>query len=991
MPTITSSTGLATGIDSAAIIDQLMKLEERPKTRLQTRVTQTETQKKAYQALLDNITKIRNNTLSLQRPSTFNASTATSSNENVLSATTSPGAAIGSYSFRVARLVTAQQTVSTGFADFNTQKVGAGTLSVEMGGGEVDTETMLADLNGGTGVTRGLFRITDRSGATAVIDATGAVSVDDVIKKINSSLDVRIKAEVKGDKLVLTDATGSTSQNLVVQDMGEGKTAAGLGIITSSTGVASSTLTGTDINSLATTTSLSKLNDGLGVRRASGTGSNDLKITTKDGGSYEINLAAAKTVADIASEVDAATGGKVKISINATGDGLTVNDTSSGGSAFSITALNGSKAAADLGILAAAPGGSTVNGTQVLSSLNTVMLKTLNGGAGLTLGQLKITDRSGTAATIDLGAAKTMQDVLDTINNTTAGGFSVKASVKDSGNGIQITDGSGGTSDLIIEDVTLGTATSLGLNGTFTNTQPAAIGKNLQRQWVNENSLLSSLNGGKGVTAGKMKFTGSNGNVANVDISNAGYTTLGQVMGAINAKTTAIGVTVGLNANGDGLLVTDAGNGAGKLKIEDSTGTVAGNLNIRGQAATVGNATIDGSFEKTITVSATDTLKDIQTKFTDLSFGVTASVINDGSGASPFRLSLTALNSGRNGRIVFDAGATKLGTRSLVEAQDAAVFVGGSGGADPLLVTGSSNQLSGVLPGVNIELHSVSENAVSLNVVKNADDLVKTVQEYVDGFNDTIAGVNELTKFDPDTLQRGMLMGEGAMQGIENALYESLNSVVVGTGQYRILSDVGIRIVDGGVLEFDEEKFRGVYAKDAVAVEKLFTSTDKITTTKVTTGGVLTNGLSASGTPINNVVTGGATITTTTTNGPTIANGTTTDGLGTTNTVGALTTITGAVITQNSTQTIGRGFGWLLEKSLSKITDPVDGIIKRTKDTLDDRADDFRDRIESLDKVLTAKRERLQRQFANMESVISGLQSQQSALASFQPLSYSST
>src|SRR5688500_4670845 len=104
MATITSSTGLATGIDSAAIIDQLMKLEEQPKAKLQTRVTQTETQKKAYQALLDSITKIRNNTLTLQRPSTFNASTATSSNENVLSATTSPGAAIGSYNFRVARL-----------------------------------------------------------------------------------------------------------------------------------------------------------------------------------------------------------------------------------------------------------------------------------------------------------------------------------------------------------------------------------------------------------------------------------------------------------------------------------------------------------------------------------------------------------------------------------------------------------------------------------------------------------------------------------------------------------------------------------------------------------------------------------------------------------------------------------------------------------------------------------------------------------------------
>src|SRR5690606_9116106 len=132
-------------------------------------------------------------------------------------------------------------------------------------------------------------------------------------------------------------------------------------------------------------------------------------------------------------------------------------------------------------------------------------------------------------------------------------------------------------------------------------------------------------------------------------------------------------------------------------------------------------------------------------------------------------------------------------------------------------------------------------------------------------------------------------------------MYESLNKVVTGSGQFRMLSDIGIKIVDGAELEFDEDKFREAYANDPTAVEKLFTATDRVTTTKVTTGGILTNGMTSTGTVLNNVVAGGTTVTTTTTNGPTVANGTTTDGLGTTNTVGALTTVTGAVITQNAT------------------------------------------------------------------------------------------
>jgi flagellar hook-associated protein 2 len=180
--------------------------------------------------------------------------------------------------------------------------------------------------------------------------------------------------------------------------------------------------------------------------------------------------------------------------------------------------------------------------------------------------------------------------------------------------------------------------------------------------------------------------TSSNGGVATIDMSLAGYTSLGQVIKAINDKTTSIGVTASINANGDGLLLTDTAAGANKLKVEDQTGTLGGDLNIRGVAT---GTTIDGSYEKTVTITATDTLTEVTKKLTALNAGVNSAVINDGSGASPYRLSLTARNSGMNGRVVFDAGTTNLGTRTLVNAQDAAVLVGGSDGASPMLVTGS--------------------------------------------------------------------------------------------------------------------------------------------------------------------------------------------------------------------------------------------------------------------------------------------------------------
>jgi flagellar hook-associated protein 2 len=45
----------------------------------------------------------------------------------------------------------------------------------------VDTSTRLADLNGFEGVRRGVIRITDRSGASADIDLTAAIDVNDIL------------------------------------------------------------------------------------------------------------------------------------------------------------------------------------------------------------------------------------------------------------------------------------------------------------------------------------------------------------------------------------------------------------------------------------------------------------------------------------------------------------------------------------------------------------------------------------------------------------------------------------------------------------------------------------------------------------------------------------------------------------------------------------------------------------------------------------------
>src|SRR3954469_20209229 len=118
MGRISTGVGLVSGINSKDIIDQLMALESKPKDILQTRLDSVNQQKLAYTDLMTRLTGLKLNGTNLKKPSFFQNAATASSDENVLTATAAAGAAIGSFQFQVARLVTSQQTVSRGFVDF---------------------------------------------------------------------------------------------------------------------------------------------------------------------------------------------------------------------------------------------------------------------------------------------------------------------------------------------------------------------------------------------------------------------------------------------------------------------------------------------------------------------------------------------------------------------------------------------------------------------------------------------------------------------------------------------------------------------------------------------------------------------------------------------------------------------------------------------------------------------------------------------------------
>ena len=806
MGTITSGVGLVSGINYSQMIDSLMAIEQRPVDLLNQRVTTTANQKAAFNDLATQLSTLKTSASSLSQASTFLNRLATSSNENALSVTAASGAANGTYQFQVSRLVSSQQAVSAGFTSTSNDPVGAGTVTLELGGGEINSETALAQLNGGTGVQNGQFRITDRSGRSGVIDISAALSLDDVVRKINTSLDISVKAQIQNNKLVLTDLSGQTSSNFIVTDVGGGTAATNLGIAGS---VADSTLTGANINYLGRSSMLASLNDGRGVRTAA-TGA-DFRVTDSAGTTYDVTARGLSTVGQMIDAINTATGGKVTASLASGATGITLTD-ASGGTPL-VEAIGSSNAAHDLGLDVAAAG-NTITGRSVLAGVDTVLLSSLRGGKGLDLGTVNLTDRAGATTTVDFSGATNVQDVLDLINNN--GAVGLKASLKDSGNGIQITDTTGGSGDITIADGSSTTAAELGIAGTFTTATSTIKGANLQRQWVGENTLLSTYNGGRGVGAGAFTISNSLGGTATITVASTD-TTIGDVLKKINSA--GVGVTASINDNGDGILLTDTSGGGASMVVADTTSQTVANLNIKGTATA--NA-INGSFEKTFTVNGTDTLDTFIASVNNAAFAVSASTINDGSGAAGNRLSLTSRFSGRAGRFVFDAGDTRLGTSNLVKAQDAAVFFGGSDSQKPVLISSSTNQLTNVVRGLTINLNGVSAAPVTVSVTDSNSNVLDQVNTFVTGFNGIIDKINTLTAYNSDATKQGILLGDPTVEGIQSTLYNALQSVISGTGNIRVLADIGLTLDDSAKLKLDETKFQQAYASDPENFKKFF-------------------------------------------------------------------------------------------------------------------------------------------------------------------------
>jgi flagellar hook-associated protein 2 len=832
MASFQSSVGLVTGLEIGDIVDQLMEIASTSRDRLETRTKALTEQQNALNQLLALTIGTQLASTKLSNTALYEQRTASSSNGDILSGTVTGSAIPGAYQFTPVRMAQNHQLVSGGVASLD-DPVGAGTLSLQFGG-FADTGMSLATLNGGQGVERGQIRITDRSGASEIIDLRYALSINDVLDEINTSENIRVRAEIAGDAIRLVDVTGQAVTNLSVHEVGGGSTAADLGL--ADIDVAASQGTGHDLVQMYDALAVSQLNDntGLSIRDELP----DLEIQFRDGSAalqIDLENKDISTVGDLLEALNAADPARLRAELGADGKRLVLTDlTADAGGTFSIASAFGGSLAEDLGLTGTAVGG-VLTGDRIMGALQGTLLGSLAGGSGLgTLGQLQITDRSGASATVDLAGAETLNEVIDRIN---AAGIGVTAGINDARNGLVLRDTTDATtSNLIVANAdATNTADALGL--AVNAAQSSVDSGSLHLQVFHEGLLLESLNNGSGVRLGSFLITDSNGKSSGVNLRTAEARTVGDVLDLINGLGLAVEARV--NDTGDGIMLVDTGSGAETLTVRESgSGTTAADLKLLGEAAVVnlqGTPTqvIDGKTTARVTIAADDTLQDVVDKINDLQMGVTASIFQSGSGTTPYRLVLSSGRAGASGEMLVDASGWQLDFFETAAAQDAILQVGSSnvtGGG--LLATSGTNSFRGVLDGVNLTLGGVSDSPVTITVASSDSNLVSAVKTFVDQYNKLHDKIDELTYFDANGKTTGILMGSNETLQIESRLSRLLSGRFFGVGSIYSLEQVGISFNDDGQLELDQSQLDKAFADDPEAVEKFFTDSTNGLVTK---------------------------------------------------------------------------------------------------------------------------------------------------------------
>lgn len=262
-----------------------------------------------------------------------------------------------------------------------------------------------------------------------------------------------------------------------------------------------------------------------------------------------------------------------------------------------------------------------------------------------------------------------------------------------------------------------------------------------------------------------------------------------------------------------------------KLAKEQRTysDTISSATTALGQAGTLRLQVGSGS-PTDIAIGATDKLDDVISKINSAGLRVSASSFFDGS---DFRIQLRGQDTGAANAVTITELGTTLGFNSAGNtkqtAQDAEVRIDGANG---FTVKSTTNQVTGMIPGVTLALTAETSEAVTVAVDSDPEGLKTKVKALVDAYNAVITKVKDTAGSGGIKPQDQVLAGDSTLRSLVSRMSRSLQTDIGGSGNYQTLGSAGLSLDRFGKLSLDSVKFDKALAADAAGVSKLFAGTD---------------------------------------------------------------------------------------------------------------------------------------------------------------------
>ncbi len=301
------------------------------------------------------------------------------------------------------------------------------------------------------------------------------------------------------------------------------------------------------------------------------------------------------------------------------------------------------------------------------------------------------------------------------------------------------------------------------------------------------------------------------GNAFNPKAATSSITTVAKI-NSVNSSTAVSGTydltAVGQLAQPDRVIFTGVAD-------KDSTQFGTGTITLTYKSVTT-NITID---------STNNTLQGIATAINSASAGVTATIINDGSDSTPYRLTLTANVSGSDTTI----GTTITGPTITVDAVSSATTANEPQNAtfkiNGVSMSSKSNTVSEAIAGLAFDLLSTdTTNTITLKIKQDTAGIVAKITSFVTAYANLRSALKVTVEADPITGKFSPLGRDVTFSSAKINIQKIMGRTFNSLAGYSLnsLAQIGITSDSTGALQVDTSKLTQVVDSSLTNVSLLF-------------------------------------------------------------------------------------------------------------------------------------------------------------------------